>query len=63
MKDVKITLRREIESRGLTEEGIYRVPGVVGEIRRLKSAFDESMLLIPFLSLNVYNYKNYFECI
>ena len=28
------------------EEGIYRVNGIVGEIRRLKSAFDECKLLI-----------------
>ena len=34
--------RREIESRGVQEVGIYRVNGVDSEIRRLKSAFDES---------------------
>ena len=28
------------------EEGIYRVNGIVGEIRRLKSAFDECKYLI-----------------
>ncbi|KAL5256100.1 hypothetical protein ACHWQZ_G011343 [Mnemiopsis leidyi] len=33
---------RQIERRGVMEEGIYRVNGIVGEIRRLKSAFDES---------------------
>ena len=28
------------------EEGIYRVNGIVGEIRRLKSAFDECKYLV-----------------
>ena len=35
------TSYREIEKRGVTEEGIYRISGILGEIRQLKSAFDE----------------------
>ena len=37
---------RQIERRGVMEEGIYRVNGIVGEIRRLKSAFDECKYLV-----------------
>lgn len=41
---------REIEKRGILEEGIYRVSGILGEIRRLKSAFDESARNGEFLA-------------
>ncbi|AMD22228.1 HGL112Cp [Eremothecium sinecaudum] len=39
--NIIIKLLDEIESRGLDEVGLYRVPGSVGSINALKNAFDE----------------------
>ncbi|CEP63049.1 GTPase-activating protein BEM2 LALA0_S07e01266g [Lachancea lanzarotensis] len=39
--NIVVKLLEEIELRGLDEMGLYRVPGSVGSINALKSAFDE----------------------